>query len=310
MSLEASDDLKSWQPARLRKPSCAWSRTAARCRSRGSSSRARKAKYLRVTASHRGLRAHRAARGALARRAAPLLLHSVTVGGAQGKSPASSLYDLQAAIPVSRVQLVLAEPNVVAPVQLFARNDDGDWRDVGSATFYRLAREGEEVRSPPIDVPPAPARYWMVRIDPKAGVPSDAPRLEAGYRSRQIVFVSRGDGPYLLVFGHDGGEAREPAVGDVDSGLRAGQGVFAAGCAGRDGGVACPAGGFFAGARVLGGARKEDAALGGAGGWGLVVGIHGLEAKQANSLSLGRGPGRGWQGELRPRSREAPTRPT
>ena len=130
-------------------------------------------------------------------------VHLVTVGAQKGQRPGEYTYDLQAAVPVTRVQLLLSEPNVVAPVQIFSRNGDGAWREVGSATFYRLTRGGAEVRSKPIDVAPAPARYWMVRIDPKAGVPSEAPRLEAGYRSRQVVFASRGDGPYLLAFGND-----------------------------------------------------------------------------------------------------------
>jgi hypothetical protein len=201
VTLEASDDLKAW--------SALASGSLVRLEQDGRSLvqprlefAARKVKYLRVTSSTEGFVLTGLKVESSLAAPAPAV-HAVTVGALKGQRPGEYTYDLQAAIPVARVQLILNEANVVAPVQLFSRNGDGAWRDVGSATFYRLTREGAEVRSKPIDVPPAPARYWMVRIDPKAGAPSEAPRLEAGYRSRQVVFASRGDGPYLLAFGNE-----------------------------------------------------------------------------------------------------------
>jgi hypothetical protein len=201
VSLEVSDDLKAWTPlasgalVRLEQDG----RSLVQPRLEFAS---RKAKYLRVTSSTEGFVLTgfkvESSRAALAPE-----LQTVTVGAQKGSRPGEYTFDLQAAVPVARVQLVLSEANVVAPVQLFSRNGDGPWREVAGATFYRLTRDGVEVRSRPIDVATAPARYWMARIDPKAGVPSEPPRLEAGYRSRQVVFASRGDGPYLLAFGND-----------------------------------------------------------------------------------------------------------
>ena len=68
---------------------------------------------------------------------------------------------------------------------------------------HREPISGAEVRSQAVAISPVTGRYWRVRIDPKAGAPADAPRFEAGYQSREVVFASRGEGPYLLAFGND-----------------------------------------------------------------------------------------------------------
>ncbi len=200
VSVEASEDLKSWQPLasgtvlaleqggrKLSQPRLEFP--------------ARKVKYLRVTSPTGGF-VLAGLRAESTKPAPAPELHKVTVGGRSGP-PGEYEYDLQAAVPVVRVQLLLAEPNAVAPAEIFSRNESGEWRAVGTATFYRLSRGGEELRSKPVAVSSSPARYWRVRIDPKAGIPRDAPRLEAGYRPRQVVFASRGEGPYLLAFGNE-----------------------------------------------------------------------------------------------------------
>jgi len=207
VSLEASDDLKSWQPL------ASGSVVALEQEGRKLSQPrlefpARKVKYVRATSSTPGfvlggLRIEQQSQVPSAEAA----VHAVTVGGRAGARPGEYIYDLQAAIPVSRVQLLLGETNAVAPAAIYAGNDGAKdsktWRQVGGATFYRLSRGGTEVRSPPLAIPATPARYWMVRVDPKAGTPADAPRLEVAYRPRQVVFASRGEGPYQLAFGRD-----------------------------------------------------------------------------------------------------------
>lgn len=202
VTLESSDDLKTWQPLasgsvlaleqggqRLSQPRIEFA--------------PRKVKYLRVTSATdgfvlTGLRVERTVAAA-----GPALL-TVVVGGQRGDIPGDYFYDLQAAVPVSRVNVLVAEANAVAPAEIAVRGaDPKDWRTVTRATFYRMTRDGAEARSAAVPVGPVTGRYWRVRIDPKAGLPKDAPRLEAGYVPREIVFASRGDGPYLLAFGND-----------------------------------------------------------------------------------------------------------
>ncbi len=204
IDLEASDDLREWR--QLASGNVASLEQGVRALSQPRVEFApRTFKYLRVTSSTPGfaLTALKVERKQAATAAA---LDTVTVGGKRGMKPGEYTYDLQAAVPVSRVQLVFSEANAVAPVELSARNDDGAWRPVGLQTFYRLTRDGVEVRSPPLEIPPYPARYWMVQFDAKAGAPTQAPRLEAGFRPREIVFAARGQGPYQLAFGKDEGK--------------------------------------------------------------------------------------------------------
>ena len=201
IALEASDDLREWRS--VASGSVASLEEGGRSLSQPRLEFAsRPVKYLRVTSSTPGF-ALTALKVERKQAAAPASLDVVTVGGRRGMKPGEYTYDLQAAVPVSRLQLVFPEANAVAPVEIHARNDDGPWRQVGSATFYRLTRGGAEVRSPPLEIAPVPARYWMVRIEPKAGAPMDAPRLEAGFRPREVVFAARGEGPYQLAFGRD-----------------------------------------------------------------------------------------------------------
>ena len=204
VGIEASDDLKSWQAVA--------SGTILGIEHAGNSLLqprvefpARTAKYLRLTSRNEGF-ALKAIRVERVRPASPAPLRTVSVEGKRGERAGELVYDLGAPVPVSQLQLVFPESNVVAPARLHFRTDErGDWRPVGSATFYRIVRAGEEVSSRPMEIAPVAARFWLVRIDPNAGVSGAVPRLEAGWSPRQIVFVSRGEAPYLLAVGH--GEA-------------------------------------------------------------------------------------------------------
>ncbi len=213
VALEASDDLREWSP--FASGTVANLEEGARSLSQPRVEFApRTVKYLRLTSSTSGfaltaLKVERKLAAALAP------LDTVTVGGRRGMRPGEYTYDLQAAVPISRVQLIFSEANAVAPVEIAARNDDREWRQVGSATFYRLTRGGAEVRSPALEISPYPARYWMVRFDPKAGAPAEAPRLEAGFRPREVVFAARGEGPYQLAFGREEAKRADLPLGTL-----------------------------------------------------------------------------------------------
>ena len=201
VSLEASEDLKSWQPLASGQVVDLHHDGRALSQPRLEFG-AQKVKYLRVSSrtdgfALTGLRVERT-------RSVPEAPRQlVTVGGAALNEPGRFAYDLQAAVPVDRVQVLLPQTNTVAPVQLYAREDEkSEWRSVTSATFYRLTRGGEELKSEPVVVPSYAARYWRVDIDPKSGLGDAAPRLEARWTPAHVVFASRGEGPYRVAFGH------------------------------------------------------------------------------------------------------------
>jgi hypothetical protein len=63
-------------------------------------------------------------------------------------------------------------------------------------------RDGVELVSPPQEIGRRAARYWTVRVDAeRAGLGSTPPTLEAHWRGAQVVFLARGDGPFVLAVG-------------------------------------------------------------------------------------------------------------
>lgn len=120
-----------------------------------------------------------------------------------GKTAGEYVFDLGAHLVATRLDLRLPAPNTVAPVTWQVRERrDADWRDVSRTTAYRLRQGGTEVTSPPLDVGHQAGRYWRLRVDPRAGGLGDGmPVLRLGREPVQLVFVARGESPFLLAFG-------------------------------------------------------------------------------------------------------------
>ena len=110
-------------------------------------------------------------------------------------------YDLGGAFPVDRIAIDLAAPNSIVPASIFARNAANEpWQAAGSTVFYRIAQPAAD--SPPFAVDGRPRRYWMLHLDPRAGVTGPAaPGLRASWQTQEIVFAARGRGPFVLAFG-------------------------------------------------------------------------------------------------------------
>lgn len=160
-----------------------------------------KAKYFRVTwdapaFALDGVKAEHEARGVAPKR------HSLTVTGKPGEKEGDFTFDLGARLPVESVRLVPGQTNSVLSTAIYTRDDTQEpWRLLATASFYRLQREGGEVRSPAIEIGRRPARYWLARLaaGSSAGAP---PTLEASWRSASLVFVAQGEGPFHLAFGN------------------------------------------------------------------------------------------------------------
>ena len=124
-------------------------------------------------------------------------------GTNDGDKPLDFVYDAGGRFPADRLTLVLAEPNAIAPAQIYARAAPTEpWRPVGAGVFYHLREGGADVDNPPLAVNAGAARYWRVRINPNAGLPERvAPELRLGWLAPQIVFAARGSPPFALAFG-------------------------------------------------------------------------------------------------------------
>jgi hypothetical protein len=129
-------------------------------------------------------------------------------------------YDLGGAFPVDRIAVDLAAPNSIVPATLFARDAATDaWQVAGTTVFYRIAQPptdavagatgaatpAVDATSPPFGVDGRARRYWMLRLDPRAGITGPtAPVLRVGWQVQDIVFAARGRAPFVLAYGKYG----------------------------------------------------------------------------------------------------------
>lgn len=144
-------------------------------------------------------------------------------------------YELAGAFPVDRVQVLLGDENAVLPLEIFSRRKDSDpWRSVSRATFYRLAQGQRVVSNAEIAVPTSRDRHWQLRVVAPAGALRDL-TLRVGWVPEQLVFVTQGQPPYRLAYGHGGaadgalpiatvvpgyGSARAPAMAEASPGAQ------------------------------------------------------------------------------------------
>lgn len=200
--LDASDDLRHWQPL-TSAPLLDIHHGGQQLAQKRISFSAGHHRYLRLTAT-----------GALP----PLTAAAVEIPGEDTARPALRWhrviatageeeghydFDLGAYLVASRLKVMLPEANTVAPVLLLVRERrQHPWRPVRSATVFRLARESGEAVSPALEITPQSGRYWQLRVDPRAGgLGHGLPVLEVGWVPQTLVFLARGQAPFTLAIG-------------------------------------------------------------------------------------------------------------
>ncbi len=111
-------------------------------------------------------------------------------------------FDLGGAFPLHHLQVIYTGPRLLLPAELLSRaSPDQPWRRHGPQLVYKL-----DAQMPPFIVS-STDRYWKLQPDSRIGAPVPAAlRLQADYRSRQLVFVPQGQPPYRLQFGDNAQE--------------------------------------------------------------------------------------------------------
>ena len=203
VSVEASDDLKSWRSLASYAPIVRLEQAGQKLTQPRVEFAAQRARYLRVTAQSNAF-VLRAAQVELEDVVRPAARSTRRVAATPGTKPGEYLFDLGARLPVEALRVVMPTQNSVAPFDVSAREgESGPWQRVTSATFYRLVREGVQIQSPLVAVGRRPARYWSIQLDARSpGIGAAPPSLEVEWRPAQVVFVARGEAPYTLAFGN------------------------------------------------------------------------------------------------------------
>jgi hypothetical protein len=208
VTVESSEDLRNWQPAgdaQLLKVSY----------NGGTLSQDR----IELDGEHaRYLRLHwldgspyvesidievQAAGAAEARRADAQRMWREGIVAHAGPKAGEYFFDTGGPYPIDRLRLNLPQPNTVAPVVVYSRAGLGSaWRQVSSATLYRLHNEAVEQSNPPLELASDTDRQWRVVVDTRGGgLGSGALTVAAGWRPATLTFAARGGAPYTLAVG-------------------------------------------------------------------------------------------------------------
>lgn len=111
-------------------------------------------------------------------------------------------FDLGGALPLAGIELQWTAGTHIAPVRVSGRNRaDEAWRELGSAVFYRLDRQGA-VSSSPIWVLHTNVRYLRLVPDERAAALDAAQlRLRVQAELAHLVFATQGQAPYRVQIG-------------------------------------------------------------------------------------------------------------
>lgn len=123
--------------------------------------------------------------------------------------PAGALhFDLGGRLPLREIELPLVAPTAavaaaqVVPLRVQTRNGlDEPWRDQTQGVVYRIERDGQVLRSPPLALR-AEVRYLRLIPDPRApALDPVATRLNVRAELASLVFAMQGEPPLALLAG-------------------------------------------------------------------------------------------------------------
>jgi hypothetical protein len=126
-----------------------------------------------------------------------------------------------------RIKFALPQANVLAPVELWSKEDDQartQWRYLAGTVLYRLDVEGREWDQDEITLFPAPMKLLKLKVDTRSGggLGSGAPTLSLGLTARQVLFLARGSGPFTLALGNAQAKAADLSAGTLVPGYGTG----------------------------------------------------------------------------------------
>jgi len=111
-------------------------------------------------------------------------------------------FDLGGALPLSGIELQWTAGTHVAPVRVWGRNRaDEAWRELGSAVFYRLDRQGAVSSSPTWPLRTSVRYLRLVPDERAAALEPMQLRLRVQAELARLVFATQGEAPYRVQVG-------------------------------------------------------------------------------------------------------------
>ncbi|MES2352945.1 MAG: DUF3999 domain-containing protein [Pseudomonadota bacterium] len=114
-------------------------------------------------------------------------------------------YQLARSVPVERIRITVPQINVLAPVEIWGKSEaNSPWHRLTQTVVYRLQVDGKEWPQQDIWLSGQPVRYLKLKADARGGgLGQGAPMLSIGLTSKQLLFLARGQAPFVLATGHD-----------------------------------------------------------------------------------------------------------
>lgn len=121
-----------------------------------------------------------------------------------GLKPGEYFFSTGRPYPVDRLHIGLPQPNTVAPAVVYSRAGlNAPWREVAHATLFRLHNGEVEQSNAPLELKPDTDRQWRVVIDPRnGGVGPGALTVAAGWHPATLTFAALGSAPFTLAVGN------------------------------------------------------------------------------------------------------------
>lgn len=205
LNVEVSDDLAAWHSLAAAAPIANLRANAQTLIENRVQFAPAKAKFWRL--SWLGMAPSFELTGVLAEPAASLTepdRASLDVSGvADPKNPREYAFDLGAHPPVSRVNVLLPDPNSVIDVELSSRlAANAPWRVILHSGFYRLKTPDAEQQNASLEVSPDTDRYWRARILGAGNSPQSPLRLHVEWIPNEVTFLAQGHAPFILAYGN------------------------------------------------------------------------------------------------------------
>ena len=222
VDVEASDDLSAWRMVSHAAPIANLRANNERLIEKRMEFRSTKAKFWRITWVAND--APFVLSAAVAERARDVIeakrLKLAVAGEPVESRPGEFAYDLRASLPVDRINIELPQRNSVATVAVWSRTDAKEiWRAVARQGVYRIDQQldggNEELNNAPLRIDIDSDRYWLLRFEKSEDVGSGAPRLQVEWIPHELLFVARGEGPFVVAYGSATAKAAETRIADL-----------------------------------------------------------------------------------------------
>lgn len=124
-------------------------------------------------------------------------------------------YVLPGHLPLEKLRINLPETNTLTPLavqrpttvnvsRLQRHREEVHWQTLSRSVVYRLQSPQGEVRSPDIELSGRFEARLRLLIDERAGgIGSEPPSVQVGFVPHVLLFLARGEGPFVLAWGAD-----------------------------------------------------------------------------------------------------------